>query len=472
MDNLTNINIERAVLSSILFNPELFEDVFSVLGKEDFYLRDHKSIYEAMSLCEKEKLPIDEEFLKKKLKILNEYNEEVMLEIISTSPVPNIDAYIKEIKEKSVKRKLVNLSTKISKNAQEDLPNEEIIGDIEKEIFNINSNSWQKDFRNPHEVSISTLNFIKEMQKKAKDGVVGLNTGYRDLNYRTSGFNKGDLIIIAARPSMGKTALVLNMIQKVLDSSKGVAMFSLEMPAEQLTLRMLSATTSIPLQRLRIGDLVDDEWSRLSDAANIFANQSLFIDDEVNANINKVRSKLRKLKSKHSEIELCVIDYLQLMGSTTQKERHLEVSEISRGLKILARELQIPIIALSQLNRGVDLRTDNRPLMSDIRESGSIEQDADLILFVYRDDIYKQRQEREKEKKARADGKDYQMANFDKDEEEVEIIIGKNRNGPIGTVHINFHKKFTRFVDKPKDFTSVNKTSYSYGDTKIDIPVL
>jgi replicative DNA helicase len=244
------------------------------------------------------------------------------------------------------------------------------------------------------------------------------------------------------------TAVTLNFAQKALDDGRGVAMFSLEMPAEQLMLRLLSAKTSIPLQKLRVGDFNDDEWTNLSRATDIMATQKLFVDDDSVINIHQLKSKLRKIKGQHPEIALCIIDYLQLMNGTGNKDRHLEVSEISRGLKLLARELNMPIIALSQLNRGVESRNDKRPMLSDIRESGSIEQDADMILFVYRDDVYRMREEKEREKKAKAEGKEYKSDFFEKPEEDTELIVGKNRNGPIGVANIVFQKRFTRFVDR------------------------
>jgi replicative DNA helicase len=219
------------------------------------------------------------------------------------------------------------------------------------------------------------------------------------------------------------------------------------MPAEQLMIRMLSAKTSIPLQELKIGDMNDDQWSRLNSAVDTMSSKKLFVDDNGSVTIHNVRSKLRKLKTQHPEISLCIIDYLQLMTGSGNKDRHQEVSDISRGLKLLARELDMPIIALSQLNRGVESRNDKRPMMSDIRESGAIEQDADLIMFVYRDDVYRIREEKEKESKARAEGTEYRSNFFEKPEENAELIIGKNRNGPTGVVDMIFQKSFTKFVD-------------------------
>ena len=245
------------------------------------------------------------------------------------------------------------------------------------------------------------------------------------------------------------TALVLNMALKAIERGEGVAFFSLEMPAEQLMLRMLSAKTSIPLQSLRVGDLRDDEWHRLSQAVDEISYKKLFVDDGGYATIHHVRSKLRKLKAQHPEISMAIIDYLQLMSGEGGREgRQQEISEISRGLKQLARELDMPIIALSQLNRSLESRENKRPMLSDLRESGAIEQDADIILFVYRDDVYREAKEKEKEMKAKAEGKEYKSNYRKKPEEDTELIIGKQRNGPTGTVDLIFQKRFTRFIDK------------------------
>ena len=448
MDNLHNINIERSILSSILFNPASFEDVAASLKPRDFYLPAHKYIFEAMETCEQEDLPIDEEFIKKKLKQEERFDEEAMLEILSTNPLPSTKAYIEEIREKSIKRELVKLTGDIKEVAVEkDLPSSEVVDLVQQKLYQITNESGSREFRDSPEMTSSTISHILEMKKKGNSGIVGLDTGFAELNRLTTGFGPGDLIIVAARPAMGKTAVTLNLAQKALDDNKGVAIFSLEMPAEQLMLRMLSAKTSIPLQKLKIGDMSDDEWSRLNSAADTMSEKKFFVDDNGNVNIHTIRAKLRKLKTQHPEIALCVVDYLQLMTSAGNKDRHLEVSDISRGLKLLARELDMPIIALSQLNRGVESRNDKRPMMSDIRESGSIEQDADLIMFVYRDDIYRMREEKDKEQKARVEGKEYKSNFFEKPEENAELIIGKNRNGPVGVANLIFQKACTKFID-------------------------
>jgi replicative DNA helicase len=292
-----------------------------------------------------------------------------------------------------------------------------------------------------------------------------VDTGFHELNKMTTGFGKGDLVIVAARPAMGKTSFILNTVNNLIVQGKGVAFFSLEMPAEQLMLRLLSIQTSIPLQKLRVGDMNDEQWSSLNGAIDRMNSAKLYVDDHGSLNINQLRSKLRKLKNQHPEIEIAVIDYLQIMQGIGTQDRHLQVSDISRGLKMLARELSMPIVALSQLNRGLESRNDKRPMLSDIRESGSIEQDADIILFVYRDDVYLYKEEKEREKAAKSEGKEFTPTYIERDEEDAEIIIGKQRNGPTGHVKLIFHKKLTRFVDATPHFRSV-ETVFENVDTR------
>jgi len=456
VDSLNSVNLEKAVLCSIVFDPVSFENVAEKLKPKDFYLPFHKYLFEAMIECEREDKPIDEEFLKKKLKQKNRFDEGAFLDILTSNPLSSTSAYINEIKEKSIKRELVSLTSDIKEVAVEkDLPSNDVVDLIQQKLYKITEEANSSDFRDSPEMVESTLKHIEEMKKRGNLGVVGVDTGFKKLNELTTGFGEGDLVIIAARPAMGKTSFALNLAERALKDKLGVAIFSLEMPAEQLMIRMLSSTTSIPMQKLKIGDLNDNEWSRLSSAMDEMSKSKLFVDDNGLVDIHHVRSKLRKLKSSHPEISLAIIDYLQLMSSSGNKDRHLEVSEISRGLKLLARELNMPIIALSQLNRSLESRGDKRPMLSDLRESGAIEQDADLILFVYRDDVYRIREEKEKEIKARNDGKEYRSNFFSKPEEDSEIIIGKNRNGPVGVADLVFQKSCTRFVDKTQMPTEI-----------------
>ncbi|MDQ7047608.1 MAG: replicative DNA helicase [Sulfurovum sp.] len=449
MENLYNLNIERAVLSSVIFDPETYEEIAAKLKPQDFYLPFHQHIFAAMEELSVEEKPLDDEFLRAKLTTMGKFDEVAMLDLISANPITNTAAYMKEIKAKSTKRALATLATQIKKvTLEDDLPAEDVMNLVEKKLYEITQNSTSDDFRESKEITVAVMAEIERLKALGNSKLIGVDTGFKNLNDKTSGFGKGDLVIIAARPAMGKTALVLNIALKAIERNEGVAFFSLEMPAEQLMLRLLSAKTSIPLQALRVGDLRDEQWSQLSAATQDLGSKKLFVDDGGYATIHHVRSKLRKLKSQHPEITVAIIDYLQLMSGEGKEGRQQEVSEISRGLKQLARELQIPIIALSQLNRGVESRDNKRPMLSDLRESGAIEQDADIILFVYRDDVYREAMEKEKEMKAKADGKPYESDFRKKSEEDAEIIIGKQRNGPTGTVDLVFQKNFTRFVDK------------------------
>ncbi len=629
-DNLYNINIERAILSAILFDSQIFEDIASKLEPHDFYLPFHQHVFKAMDDLNREDKPIDEEFLKTKLKAINSYNEKALLDIMIANAISNTDAYIEEVKSRSTKRLLTTLATTIKKvTIEDDLPADDIMNLVEKKLYEITQNSTSEDFRESKEISLSMMEDIRRLKELGNSKLLGVDTGFRNLNDKTSGFGKGDLVIIAARPAMGKTSFVLNITHKAIERGEGVAFFSLEMPAEQLMLRMLSTETSIPLQKLRVGDLIDEEWSRLSKSIDRMARLKLFVDDSGYATIHHVRSKLRKLKAKNPEISIAVIDYLQLMSGDSKDGRQQVISEISRGLKQLARELQIPILALSQLNRGVESRDNKRPMLSDLRESGclsgdsiivdansgqryridelienknlipmkvksmsndlkidnftvtnafysgekmtyllttksgkkikatanhkfyrvdgwirldalsrgdkiatpdkmniedkniqnltnsniywdkivsieehkkektydltvdsvhnfvandiivhnSIEQDADIVMFVYRDDVYREAAEKEKEMKAKANGQEDYVNTFEKKlEEDTELIIGKHRNGPTGTVKLIFQKQFTRFIDANLGDTPFevvyeeNKNIDIRDNTKIEIP--
>ncbi|RBQ30613.1 replicative DNA helicase [Arcobacter sp. FW59] len=791
MDSIYSINIERAVLSSIFFNPEELEDILGVLKPKDFYLPAHKSIFEAMIKLHNDGMPIDEDFIRNKVNS-KDVDDSVLLEILSANPITNTQAYVKEIKDSAVKRELATLATTIKKVAiEEEVSANEALDTIQSELYKISTNSATSELKDMQTVTNDTLAYIEKMKKLGNKYLIGQTTGFDSLDKKTTGFNEGDLVIIAARPAMGKclgrgtkilmfdgtlknvedivvgdklmgddstarnvlsitsgieqmywvrqnkaidyrvneshilslkrsrnesfhkngdilninikefteksskfqsnykgykvpvefeekelkiepyflgiwlgdgakskvsiytedfeivnylqsyatrlglelrtykaidkcpeysitnkksvdgkttfslqkllrdenilgnkhipknylinsrknrlellaglidsdghydkkangyeitfkdedlaqqlkflcdslgfrtslkikiakikkinysvevyrvrffgdidtipvrikrkqalswncnrtwnqtgikiekdivdeyfgfeidgnrlflledmtvthnTALVLNMALKNVEKGKGVIFFSLEMPAEQLMLRMLSAKTSIPLQNLRKGDMDDNQWTNLSAAFEDLNSKKLFVDDGGSININQLRARVRKLaQNEDNNISLVIIDYLQLMQGLGNKDRHQEVSDISRGLKMLARELKIPIVALSQLNRGLESRPDKRPMLSDLRESGAIEQDADIIMFVYRDDVYKERDEARKEKEAKDKGEDYKSKFQNRPVEEAEIIIGKQRNGPIGTVKLDFHKTLTKFIDK------------------------
>ncbi|MDQ7045055.1 MAG: replicative DNA helicase [Sulfurimonas sp.] len=465
-DNLYNLAFERSILSSIVFEPEQFDELSTALNKDDFYLPAHQDIFNVMMELMQKNEPIDEEFIKKELIKIKKFDEQVMLEILSANPISNTKAYVNEIKDKSLKRHLLALTTEIKRvTVEEELPSAEVIDIVEKKLFDITQDNQTSDFKDSPQMTFDTMAYIQEMKDRGDAILVGVDTGFHELNKMTTGFGKGDLVIIAARPAMGKTSFILNTVNSLIKQGKGVAFFSLEMPAEQLMLRLLSIQTSIPLTKLRLGDMNDQEWGSLHGAIDGMNHAKLFVDDQGSININQLRSKLRKLKSQHPEIEIAVIDYLQIMQGVGKADRHQQVSEISRGLKMLARELEMPIVALSQLNRGLEARNDKRPMLSDIRESGSIEQDADIILFVYRDDVYLFKEEKEREKAAKAEGKEFISEYIEKDEEDAEIIIGKQRNGPTGHVKLVFQKKLTRFIDAPK-FSAGVETVYENVDTR------
>ena len=477
MDSVYSINIERAVLSSIFFNPEELEDILGILKPKDFYLPAHKKIFEVMVKLHDEGMPIDEDFIRNKVNS-KDVDDSILLEILSANPITNTLAYVREIKDSSVKRELASLATTIKKVAIEDeVSANEALDTIQGELYKISTDSATSELKDMQSITHSTLSYIEKMKKLGNKHLIGETTGFDALDRRTTGFNEGDLVIIAARPAMGKTALVLNMALKNVERGKGVIFFSLEMPAEQLMLRMLSVKTSIPLQNLRKGDMDDAQWSNLSSAFDSLNTKKLFVDDGGSVNINQLRARVRKLaQNEDYNIKLVIIDYLQLMQGIGTKDRHQEVSDISRGLKMLARELKIPIIALSQLNRGLESRPDKRPMLSDLRESGAIEQDADIIMFVYRDDVYKERDEARKEKEAKDKGEDYKSKFINKPIEEAEIIIGKQRNGPIGTVKLDFHKNLTKFLDKENEHGAApievifENVADIEKETNIDIP--
>lgn len=446
--NLYDLDMERSILSAILFEQDNLGEIYDIIDAKDFYLKGHADIFLAMQSCLNSDDPVDIAFVKKHLGA--KFDEEVFNSVLTTNSILDIKKYATELKEFSIKRSLVKVANQIPSKVNENKPGRDMVDEISSEIYSLVDGFGSGVIKNAKEI---VTDLIEELNKHklAKDHeVVGLDTGFRGLNERTKGFKDGDLIIIAARPGMGKTAFVLNLVQKVLDQNLGVVFFSLEMPATQLMLRMLSAKTSINLQNLMTSDMDNDEIEKLSSACDQMSQKKLFVYDSGNATIHQVRTQMRKLKSSHPEIKLCVIDYIGLMtNSSAYSDRHLQIAEISRGLKLLARELNLPVVALSQLNRSLESRANKRPMLSDLRESGAIEQDADTILFVYRNDVYLEQEEREKEQKAKQDGKEYKSQfTRNKIEESAEIIIGKNRNGPTGTIELVFQSAYTRFVEK------------------------
>ncbi|NPA03453.1 MAG: replicative DNA helicase [Epsilonproteobacteria bacterium] len=464
---LYNLDIERAVLSSIFFNPRIYEDVAGVLEPKDFFYSFYREIFQTMEELFQEDLPIAEEFVKDRLISKGKFKEDEFLEILATNPLKStLEAYLKELKEKSTRRELVNLTSTIREMSAKEGEVLKIIDEIQSQIYRIATQTSSREFKDSKQVVKDTIQHLLRLKERKNRILIGLDTGFEELNIKTAGFNYGDLIIIAARPSMGKTAFSLNIAQAALDKGKGVVIFSLEMPAEQLMLRMMSAKASIPLQNLRTGNLEDPQWAEISRLSDYYSKKKLFIDDDGSINVHQLRAKLRKLKAQHPEIELAIVDYLQLMAGSTTKERHLEIGEISRNLKMLARELNIPIIALSQLNRSLESRINKRPLLSDLRESGAIEQDADVILFIYRDDVYKLKEEKEKFEKDKSKGElNNKPPIEEKKVEKAEIIIGKQRNGPTGVVNLYFHKEYVKF--SPQESETIREDLAV--DTKIEV---
>lgn len=472
------LNIERGLIAAILFDEEIFSEVNDSLVIEDFLYPSHQKIYDVCCELKAQNTPINADFVRARLQEKKAIPDEDFAQILATSPIANIEAYIKEIKNASIKRNLAKLAMNIATLTNDtSLQSEDILDNIEKEVYALSSKGAQVDFKHSKQVVLEMLESIKELKERGNNILVGLDTGFMRLNRYTTGFNAGELIVIGARPSMGKTALFLNMIQHTINRNEGVAVFSLEMPATHLMQRMLSSLTSIPLHDLRVGRLDDVSLEKLTIAMDKMAKRPLYIDESSSLTIAQLRSKLRKLKTKEPNLKMAVIDYLQLMrGSGLRRgdgARQEEISEISRGLKTLARDLEIPIIALSQLNRVVETREDKRPMLSDLRESGAIEQDADVILFLYRDDVYARRADREKIAKAKREGKDDEVKKLEEaflarerehTIEPAEIIIAKNRNGETGTVDIQFNKPFIRFEDKEKP----QELNYAPTDTRIE----
>ena len=466
---LHNSNIEKPILASILYRPQTMDDLFYTLPNERyFYEPNHKKIYKAILELYEQDEPIDEEFIHKHLAGDSKFNPQSLIDIMTISPLVDLDGYINELKELAFRREVSSLSTKMFKIAKDQDKSRQFIEEsIQHDIFELVSQGSNKGFLTINDISAKTLDYIKERKAKGNQILTGVDTGFYSLNKMTTGFNKGDLVILAARPAMGKTALALNMVLQNIDQNKGVVFFSLEMPAEQLMLRLLSIKTSISLQDLRIGNVNDDAMTRINDALNSFEDKTFIVDDNTFTTINTIKTQSRRLKMQNSNIDLIVIDYLGLIEGTQNRDRHLEVSAISRGLKALARELKIPIVALSQLNRELEKRNNKRPMISDLRESGSIEQDADIVLFVHRDDVYEQLEKKKKERDDKKKGiaPSTEMGNAhagqetNSDQVPAEIIIGKQRNGPTGIIDLTFTKSLTKFDEKIVQESIYNENS-------------
>jgi replicative DNA helicase len=428
-----NIEAEQSVIGSVFLDPNTLSLVMEKLYVEDFYKIAHQKLFQAIINLSEERKAIDLVTITEELanaKLLEEiggvsYLNDLVGSVPSTS---NIQYYIQIVEEKALLRRLIRTSTQITQTAfQNEQDVENMLDEAEKTILEVAQRKKSVSFQHIKDVLYRTYENI-ELLHQRKDELTGLPSGFRELDRITAGFQKNDLIIVAARPSVGKTAFALNIAQNVgIKTKENVAVFSLEMGAEQLVMRMLSSEGNINSQNLRTGKLTSDDWGKLTVAMGNLSNAGIFIDDTPGIRVSEIRSKCRRLKQEKG-LGLIVLDYLQLIqGSSQNREnRQQEVSDISRSLKALARELEVPVIALSQLSRNVEQRQDKRPMMSDIRESGSIEQDADIVAFLYRDDYYNVESE---------------------SKNMIEIIVAKQRNGPVGTVQLAFVKEYNKFVN-------------------------
>ncbi|MGV3464888.1 MAG: replicative DNA helicase [Heyndrickxia sp.] len=433
-----NIEAEQAVLGAVFLEPSSLITASEILIPEDFYRNAHQIIFNIFMKLNDEGKAVDLVTVAEELAATKQLEDiggiSYLSELAGSVPTAaNIEYYARIVGEKSLLRRLIRTATTIATDGytREDEV-DELLSEAERSIMEVANRKNAGAFHNIKDVLVRTYDNI-ELLHNRKGDITGIPTGFTELDSMTAGFQRNDLIIVAARPSVGKTAFALNIAQNVgTKAGENVAIFSLEMGAEQLVMRMLCAEGNINAQNLRTGSLTDEDWRKLTMAMGSLSNSGIFIDDTPGIRINEIRSKCRRLKQEHG-LGMILIDYLQLIqGSGRSNEnRQQEVSEISRSLKALARELEVPVIALSQLSRGVEQRQDKRPMMSDIRESGSIEQDADIVAFLYRDDYY----DKESENK-----------NI------IEIIIAKQRNGPVGTVSLAFVKEYNKFVNLERRF--------------------
>ncbi len=431
-----HIEAEKSVLGAILLNDKMLNKVYELLAPTDFYVPAHAFIYEAILDLAHQAKRIDlltlQDFLEKKQKLEAVGGLVYLISLQEDIPAMGlVEQHAHIVKEKSTLRALISSATDIITNCfnQDDKEIDSVLDNAEKVIFQIAHKRSQHDFVQLDIWLKKTFQHLSEIKSNRK-GVTGIPTGFTKLDEITSGLQKSDLIVLAARPSMGKTSFALNIAINTALQGFSVGFFSLEMSAEQLTLRLLSTESGIAHHTIRNATISSDEWVELTNVAAQLAELKLFIDDTAALGIMDLRTRARKLKAEHG-VQLLFVDYLQMLHSTKKHEnRHQEVSEISRSLKALAKELGVPIIALSQLSRAVDSRVDKRPMLSDLRESGAIEQDADVIVFLYRDCVYNQDTE---------------------NPQSAEVIIGKQRNGPTGTINMHFIKELTKFEDGDSD---------------------
>ena len=427
-----NVEAERAVIGAMMLNADAIMVCSELLTSDEFYQQQYGIIFDALVEMYKDGVGADLVTLQNKLRekeVTPElYSVEYLGELLASVPTSaNVKFYAEIVHEKAVLRRLIRVSEQVTKDCYMDSqPLEDILEDTEKSVFDIIQQRGGSEFEPIRDVVLRTLDSIEKAAKQ-KGNITGLETGFRDLDAKTAGLQKSDLILIAARPAMGKTAFVLNIAEYVaLHSNSTIALFSLEMSKEQLVKRMLAMNSMVDSQKIRTGDLEDDDWDKLVGSVRKIGNSNLVIDDTSGITASELRSKCRKLKIEQG-LDLVIIDYLQLMtgaGKRKSDSRQQEISDISRSLKVMARELNVPVIALSQLSRAVESRPDKRPMLSDLRESGAIEQDADIVMFIYRDEYYNP----DSEKKGVA-----------------EVIVAKQRSGPTGPVELAWLSQYTKF---------------------------
>ena len=434
---------ERAVLGGLMLETHRFDTVIQVIKENDFDGKDHQIIFQSMSELVEENKPLDPLTVSEKLDNKNSLNKiggkDYLIELATTTPsAANLEAYAEIVRQRSISRKLMKANSEISEliSNPQGQDGAALLDKAESMIFSLNdeTNLNDKSLQSMRELIPSTMDRLHELSNK-KGGLIGSSTGFKDLDKKLQGIQEGDLIVVAGRPSMGKTSFAMNVAENVLlddDSNGAVLIFSLEMPGESLTTRMLSGMSKLDQQNVRSGMLKDDQLKLLLKEGERLKNLPLWIDDSSLLSPMELRAKARRLaRTEENGLSLIVVDYLQLMQLPASNENRVnQISEISRSLKSLAKELNVPIVALSQLNRAVEQRPKKRPIMADLRDSGAIEQDADVILFIYRDEVYNE---------------DSEQGN------KAEIIIGKQRNGPIGTIYLTFLKEFTRFENFSND---------------------
>jgi len=431
-----SIEAEQSVLGAMILDREAINIAVEMIKPEDFYKEAHREIFEAILNLYNKNEPVDlitlAEELKRRGTLENIGGVTYLADLSSgVATTANTKYYCKIIEEKSTLRKLIKSCNEIILKSYENLEEvNAIIEQAEKSIFDITLGKQREGFAPINEVLLKSFSKIEE-RAASQNPITGITTGFIDLDYKLSGLQRSDLILVAARPSMGKTAFALNLATNAaLKGGAKVAIFSLEMSKEQLVQRMISATAHVDLQKIISGRLSEDEWIQIINAMGPLSQAQIFIDDTAAISLMEMKAKCRRLKIEKG-LDLILIDYLQLMQSESRHEnRQQEISAISRGLKALAKELECPVVALSQLSRAPELRSDHRPILSDLRESGAIEQDADVVLFLYRDEYY----------------------NPDTDKKNIgEVIIAKHRNGPTGSVELVFKKEFTKFVNMAKE---------------------